>query len=335
MYQAITSLENLFTAWQEFRRGKRSNPDVQLFERHLEDNSFRLHWELSSRSYRHRPYHRFQVFDPKHRIIHKAEVRDRVVHHAIYRKLAPLFEPSFIFDSYSCRIGKGTHAAVERLEKFVRQVSKNYTGPCWALKCDIRKFFDSIDHARLFTAIQRKVSDADTLGLLRNVIQSFGVGGKFAERERERAHGIPIGNLTSQLFANVYMDAFDHFAKETLRAKYYLRYTDDFILLADNPEELMAQLAPMRDFLGRELKLELHPRKIILKKLRQGIDFLGYVVLPHYRVLRTRTKRRMYRKFRQSPSQESLDSYLGLLKHAEGYGDALQLRRMVLEARRH
>ena len=131
------------------------------------------------------------------------------------------------------------------------------------------------------------------------------------------------------------MDAFDHFAKETLRAKYYLRYTDDFILLADNPEELMAQLAPMRDFLGRELKLELHPRKIILKKLRQGIDFLGYVVLPHYRVLRTRTKRRMYRKFRQSPSQESLDSYLGLLKHAEGYGDALQLRRMVLEARRH
>ena len=183
MYQDLISLENLFTAWQEFRRGKRSNPDVQTFERHLEDNIFRLHWELQNGSYRHRPYHRFQVFDPKHRIIHKAEVRDRVVHHAIYRKLAPLFEPSFIFDSYSCRIGKGTHAAVERLEGFVRKVSRNDTGPCWALKCDIRKFFDSIDHAHLFTAIQRKVSDADTLGLLRNVVQSFKVVGNFAERK--------------------------------------------------------------------------------------------------------------------------------------------------------
>ncbi|MSR85027.1 hypothetical protein EXS71_01130 [Candidatus Uhrbacteria bacterium] len=185
MYQNIISLENLFTAWQEFRRGKRSSQDVQLFERHVEDNIFRLHWELKNKTYRHNSYQRFQIFDPKHRIIHKADVRDRIVHHTIYRILAPVFESSFIFDSYSCRIGKGTHAAVDRLNTLVRKVSHNYTRPCWALKCDIRKFFNSINHSILEKLIKQKISDPDTLGLLRNVIDSFVGVDNFAERERE------------------------------------------------------------------------------------------------------------------------------------------------------
>ena len=140
MFDEIISLENLLAAWQEFRRGKRGRQDVQEFERHLEDNIFTLHEELVAGTYRHGSYHRFHIFDPKHRIIHKALVRDRLAHHAVYRVLYPLFDRSFIFDSYSCRIGKGTHAAVDRLVQFTRQVSRNNTRPCWALKFDIKKF---------------------------------------------------------------------------------------------------------------------------------------------------------------------------------------------------
>lgn len=178
-------MKNLFTAWAEFKLGKRDAPDVQTFEVHLEDNIFRLHHELKTKTYRHAPYHRFQIFDPKHRIIHKADVRDRVIHHAIYRILSPMFDKSFIFDSYSCRISKGTHAAVDRLEGFARKVSKNYTKPCWALKCDIRKFFDSINHRVLMRLIEQRVSDPDTLHVLRNIMSSFKVVDNFIERERE------------------------------------------------------------------------------------------------------------------------------------------------------
>ncbi len=146
MFEEIISPQNLFAAWVEFRRGKRSRSDVQTFERHLEDNVFALQSELQDGSYRHNSYHRFHIFDPKHRIIHKATVRDRLVHHGVYRVLYPIFDRSFIFDSYSCRTGRGTHAAVNRLERFARKVSKNYSRPCWALKFDIKKFFDSVDH---------------------------------------------------------------------------------------------------------------------------------------------------------------------------------------------
>lgn len=158
LFDEIISLDNLFPAWREFRRGKRGRQDVQEFERNLEDNIFALHEELVAGRYRHGSYHRFHIFDPKHRIIHKATVRDRLVHHAVYRVLYPLFDRSFIYDSYSCRIGKGTHAAVNRLECFARQVSRNYTSPCWALKFDIKKFFDSVDHGILMGILERRIA---------------------------------------------------------------------------------------------------------------------------------------------------------------------------------
>lgn len=185
MFEQIISLENLFTAWAEFRPGKRSSQDVQEFERNLEDNLFRLHWELKNGKYRHGPYQQFQIYDPKHRIIHKASVRDRIVHHAVYRILAPIFERSFIHDSYSCRIGKGTHAAIDRLEQFTRKVSRNNTRPCWALKCDIRKFFASIDRDILTKLIEIKVSDPKVLRLLRDMTNSFATVDNLVERERE------------------------------------------------------------------------------------------------------------------------------------------------------
>ncbi|MBI4276747.1 group II intron reverse transcriptase domain-containing protein [Candidatus Uhrbacteria bacterium] len=346
MFEEIISVENLFAAWREFRKGKRKKRDVQHFERHLEDNLFQLHDDLWRGQYCHGPYERFHIFDPKHRIIHKATVRDRVVHHAVSRILSPVFEPSFIFDSYSCRLEKGTHAAVHRLEFFVRKVSRNYTRPCWALKIDIAKFFDSMDHTILLRLLSRRITDTHTLALLRNIISSFSVSpvDKIAERERESSghpgsgagihdrflldprlcgddRGVPIGNLTSQLFANVYLNPLDHFVKEILRVPYYLRYTDDCIMLHHNPVQLVALLPAIRSFLHGHLALDLHLRKITLRKLRQGIDFLGYATLPHYRVLRTRTKRRMFRRLMiQDERREArVQSYLGMLQHCHSH----------------
>lgn len=173
MFDQIVSLENLFAAWREFCCGKRHRADVQELERQLEDNIFALNTDLASENFRHGSYHRFHVFDPKHRIVHKATVRDRLVHHAVYRVLLPVFERSFVFDSYSCRVEKGTHAAVRRLEVFARRVSKNYSRPCWVLKFDIKKFFDSVDHAILFEAVEKKIACKKALRLLREIVGSY------------------------------------------------------------------------------------------------------------------------------------------------------------------
>lgn len=187
MFERITSVENLFFAWREFRRGKRDKPDVQFFERHLEDHIFILHEDLASGAYRHGPYERFHIFDPKHRIIHKATVRDRLLHHAVCRVLMPVFERSFIFDSYSCRTGKGTHAAVRRLEAFARKVSKNYRGPCYALQLDIRKVFDSVNHGILLKILQQKIPCPRTNALLTEIVESY----SSEKRERERVNWYP------------------------------------------------------------------------------------------------------------------------------------------------
>lgn len=306
LYSSIISLDNLFNSWHEFRQGKRSKEDVQEFERKLEDNIFRTYRELKGKTYRHGHYTSFYITDPKLRHIHKAKVGDRIVHHAVYRILYPIFDSSFIHDSYSCRLGKGTHRAVKRLEGFSRKVSRNYTGPCFALKCDIRKFFFSVDHEILLELIKKKVKDEEALDLVNEIIQSFSCGdGK----------GVPIGNLTSQLFANVYLDELDQFVKHVLKVKYYLRYCDDFVILSDNIAYLESICRVIERFLQEELKLSFHEDKVTIRKLNQGIDFLGYVVLPYHTVLRTKTKKRMLKRVNEINSS----SYLGLLKHCNGY----------------
>jgi len=188
LFEKITSLDNLFLSWKEFRKGKRKKTDVQEFERNLEDNLFALHLELKNKTYRHSDYTSFYITDPKSRHIHKAYVKDRIVHHAIYRILYPIFNPIFVDDSYSCRNKKRTHKAVKRLEKFTRIVSKNYTQSCWALKCDIKKFFDSVDHQILFELIKKKIDNQNTLDLIWEIIVSFSSvlrRAQNSERERE------------------------------------------------------------------------------------------------------------------------------------------------------
>ncbi len=286
--------------------GKRERTDVRQFNRALMHELMLLHHDLRNGLYVHGPYERFTINDPKPRTIHKASVRDRVLHRAIYRQLYPLFDLTFIHDSYSCRNDKGTHRAVGQLVRSARQVSHNATQPCWALKLDIRRFFDSIDHEVLLSLLRRRVHDHRLAQLLEQIIRSFTV---------QPGKGLPLGNLTSQLFANVYLDPLDKFVKHQLRAPHYLRYADDFVLLGQDKRALIDQLVEIQSFLIGRLQLLLHPGKVSIRKLTQGIDFLGYVVLPHHTVLRTRTKRRMLRRV----TEQNLPSYLGLLEHCSGF----------------
>jgi len=307
IFDEIISLENLFSAWREFRRGKRNKPDVQEFELNLEDNIFNLRRELEDKTYQHSPYASFYIKDPKLRNINKASVKDRLLHHAVFRKLYPIFDKTFIYDSYSCRIGKGTHKAVNRLEQFCRKLSKNNHHKIFALKCDIKKFFDSVNQEILLELIKKKISDESTFWFVEKIIKSF-------------KSGLPLGNVTSQLFANIYLNELDQFIKNKFKIKYYLRYCDDFIILSRNKEYLLILIPFIQDFLQVNLRLSLHPDKIILRKYSQGFDFLGYVVLPHHRVLRTKTKRRILKRIkREKISEQNLQSYFGVLKHCNGY----------------
>jgi retron-type reverse transcriptase len=302
----------LLTAWREFLNGKRKRKDVERFSVHLTDNIFSLHQELQSKTYRHSDYKAFKINDPKPRDIHKASVRDRLLHHAIYRILYPFFDSKFIFDSYSCRRGKGTHRAINRFREYARKISRNHTRTAWVLKCDIRKFFANIDHQILLSILGRNIKDENTLWLLTQIIGSFYTKNRLGV-------GLPLGNLTSQLLVNIYMNDFDQFMKRELKVKYYLRYADDFAIFSEDKNYLENLLPKISDFLEQKLKLFLQPDKVFIKTIASGIDFLGWIHFPHHRVPRTSTKNRMFRNLGQKQSRASIDSYVGLLKHGDTY----------------
>lgn len=317
-FEDIICIENLLEAWREFLRGKRNKRDVQEFSLCLMDNILSLHADLTNRNYKHGGYKAFNIFDPKPRNIHKASVRDRLLHHAIYRILYPFFDKTFIANSFSCRLGKGTHKALNRFRAFSYTVSRNHTKTCWILKCDIRRFFANIDHLILLDILNSYIPDKKIIRLLQEIIGSFSV---------RPETGLPLGNLTSQLLVNIYMNEFDQFIKHKLKVKYYIRYADDFVILSHNQAELKKLILPISSFLSERLKLNLHPQKVLIKTLASGIDFLGWVHFSNHRVLRTTTKRRMIKKLATSQSRECLQSYLGLLTH----GNTHKLRERILE----
>ena len=303
-------MENLCEAWQEFIRGKRNKEDVQEFVFHLGDALSDLHDDLMNGKYQHGSYRHFRINDPKPRDIHKASVRDRLLHHAIHRKLYPFFARLFISDSFSCQIDKGLHRALTRFEQLARKVSRNNTRTCWILKCDIRKFFASVDHIILIDILHCRIADKRLIDLLENIIASFAASfGK----------GIPLGNLTSQLFANIYMSEFDQFIKHDLRTKYYIRYADDFVLLSHDRNELIHCLPKVAAFLFGQLNLNLHPDKVSTRTLASGVDYLGWIHFSYHHVLRTKVKKRMLNSVRRNPTNEALQSYLGLIQHGDAY----------------
>lgn len=293
-------------SWKEFLKGKRKRKDVQEFSLNLMDNIIQLHQDLANHTYNHGPYQAFRINDPKPRQIHKSSVRDRLLHHAIHRMLYPFFDRTFVADSFSCRVGRGTHKALNRFRGFGYKVSRNNTKTCWILKCDIRKFFENINHEILLTIFKKYIPDKRIIWLLQNVIKSFSAGPD---------RGLPLGNLTSQLFVNVYMNEFDQFVKHKLKVKYYIRYADDFVVMSQDKSWLEELLLKIGDFLSEDLKLSIHPDKVFIKTFSSGVDFLGWVHFPDHRVLRMTTKMRMFKNLKSNQRIETRNSYLGLLKH--------------------
>lgn len=306
-YNDIISMNNLLLAWKGFIKGKRNRKDVQEFQLRLMENIISLYQDLKNETYEHSKYEAFKITDPKPRNIHKAKVRDRLLHHLIYIHLYPFFDDTFISDSYSCRIDKGTHRALNKFKDYSYKVSKNHTKTCWILKCDIKRFFDSIDHIVLIEILERYIQEDKLINLFKKLINSFSVSIN---------KGLPLGNLTSQLLVNIYMNQFDQFVKHKLKMKYYVRYADDFVFVSDNRDELEEIIPKINYFLDKRLKLKMHPNKVFIKTISSGVDFLGWVHFSDHRILRKTTRKRIFRNLeKEIPKIETINSYLGLISH--------------------
>lgn len=305
LYPLICDFENLLWAAKKAQRGKRFQENVAEFNFHLERNLFKLQRELEAQSYQPGPYHTFHIRDPKPRMISAAPYRDRVVHHALCNIIEPILERSMIYDSYANRKGKGTHKAILRYQQFCRQNK-------YVLKCDVKKFFPSIDHEILKQQLRKKIGCAKTLWLIDVILDN-------SNRQEEhlvwfpgddlltpgvRRRGLPIGNLTSQLFGNFYLNEMDHFIKESLWCKHYVRYVDDFVILGNDKRELAGIQRRIRTFLEK-YRLLLHPRKSRVYQVKEGIAFLGHRVFSDFRLVKPENVRRfrkrlkwMYRELR-------------------------------------
>jgi RNA-directed DNA polymerase len=313
-FTTICSEQALLLAWTKFSRGKKKRDDVADFSKNLNLNISQLSYSLKSGTYTHATYQTFVVCDPKRREIHKATVRDRLVHQALVSAIEPMFEKRFIYDSYSCRKGKGAHKGVDRLKLFLRQASLNDASKAYVLKCDVRKFFASIDHIVLLELVGKRISDPQTFLLIKNIIESLNA---------ETRVGIPLGNVTSQLFANIYLHELDWFIKQTLGLKHYLRYCDDFVIVSTDKYYLEALVPVLGNFLRTNLILELHPQKVMIRSWRNGVDFLGFVLRPKVTTIRKVTSKRMLKRVGES----NLSSYLGICSHGDEFnlGELLKL----------
>jgi len=356
-------LEELFEAYFNCRSNKRNTANALAFEVDYESNLVKLCEEINNGTYQIGRSIAFIVDKPVKREIFAADFRDRVVHHLIFNKLNPFFEKQFINDSYSCRVGKGTHFGIQRIDKFIRQCSANYTKDCYILKLDLQGFFMSINKNILFAKlkhfIQQKYHASDKnmiIELCRKVIfndstQNCIIKGKRSDwyalpDTKSLFHskpncGLPIGNLTSQVFANFYMDSFDHYVKHDLKTRYYGRYVDDFVIVHESKEYLKNLIAKLTDYLHSNLQATIHPKKIYLQHYSKGVQFLGTVILPNRIYIASRTKGNFYNaieiqneiarnhkptKEEQHIFQSSMNSYLGIMKHYKTY----KLRKVMI-----
>ncbi|MDO8575168.1 MAG: reverse transcriptase/maturase family protein [bacterium] len=318
-FEDIFSYESLTDSWFEFRVGKKKKSDIGEYFLYLSKNILDLHRDIMNGTYKHSGYKHFKIYDPKVRDIHKASIRDRVIHHAIYRAIYKYFDKFFIHDSYSCRVEKGTHKALDRFRYYYRKESLNDRETVWVLKCDIRKCFHSVDHNILKNIIRKYINCPRFLGVIDTVIDSFSSGAT--------GKGIPLGNLTSQIFINIYLNEFDQFIKRDLKIKKYIRYADDFVIFSRDKRYLEELIPKMKIFLGEKLNFQMHPDKVFIKTVNSGVDFLGWVHFRDHKILRTKTKLRMYKKIFEDTRPEVLASYLGFLS----YGNAYKLELKLME----
>jgi len=359
-------LQDLFKAYYNSRKNKRSSTSALAFEIDYETKLFELYREIKNREYKISKSICFISFNPVQREIFAADFRDRIIHHLIYNYINPFFERLFIHDTYSCRVGKGTSYGIKRLDHFIRSCSRNYTRDCYILKLDIKGYFMGIDHSFLYQKVEKTVNrfrgEADfdidlILRLTRQVIFHNHIKDcrlKGTKKDWEglpkskslfgagKNKGLPIGNLTSQLFGNVYLNDFDHFVKHKLGCKYYGRYVDDFVIVHQDKEYLKSAIPILRKYLQDELSLELHPKKIHLQHFSKGVGFLGAVLKPHRIYIRNQTKGNFYKKIeywnnflekerkltKESLGQflASMNSYLGIMGQYSTY----KLRKKML-----
>jgi RNA-directed DNA polymerase len=349
-------LEELFEAYFNCRSNKRNTANAIAFEIDYEQNLVQLCQEINNGTYQIGRSIAFIVDKPVMREIFAADFRDRVVHHLIIGKLNQLFEKKFIHDSYSCRVGKGTHFGIQRIDKFIRQCSTNYTKNCYILKLDLQGFFLSINKNILFAKLEQFIkekyqhSDKELIvKLCKQVIFNDPTKNCIIKcnksdwdnlpQTKSLFHsnpncGLPIGNLTSQVFANFYMDSFDHYVKHDLGIRYYGRYVDDFVILHEDKEYLKKLIPKLTEYLQTELQVTIHPKKIYLQHYSKGVKFLGTVILPNRIYIANRTKGNFYAaiakqnhiaqdhkptKEEQQAFQSSMNSYLGIMKHYKTY----------------
>ncbi|MDP4158368.1 MAG: reverse transcriptase/maturase family protein [Bacillota bacterium] len=335
LYDQIYDFENLHRAYLQARKGKRYRIEVLKFTNHLEENLIQIQNELMWKTYTVGRYREFFVHEPKKRLIMALPFKDRVVQWAIYQVLNPYFEKGFIKDSYACRIGKGTHQAVQRLQYWLRYMNRRHER-FYALKLDISKYFYRVDHNVLMDILRKRIGDKDLLWLLDVIVRcehtKFGIplGDHQFEAERIGGVGMPIGNLTSQMFANLYLNELDQFAKQTLCVKHYLRYMDDVVILHEDKKYLWDLESQLDEFITERLNLKLN-NKTMVRTVNQGIEFVGYRIWPTHIKMRKKTTVKMKHRLRylqrayargEIELQEvngSIQSYLGILKHCDGY----------------
>ncbi len=340
LYPQVCDFENIYIAYRKARKGKRGRMQPAMFERVQDDEMLALQNELQTLTYKPGAYHSFFIHDPKKRLISAAPFRDRVVHHALCNVMEPIWEKRFIHDTYANRIGKGTHRALDRTQEFARQYK-------YFLQCDVKQFFPSIDHAILMAEFRRRINDENFLWLCETILKS-GEGVLADEYEMtyfegdnllsaNRPRGLPIGNLTSQFWANVYLNDLDHFVKRELKCEAYLRYVDDFVLFSNDKK----QLAEWRDRIISKigtLRLTLHEDRAQIFPTATGIPFLGFRIYAGYRLLKTRKAIHFRRKLNGLLGDYTngrvdfpkFDQVIQSWIHYVGYGDTWGLRRSML-----
>lgn len=285
LWEALCSYDNLEKAYKKARKHKTLKPYVIEFEKNLRENLLLLRSELLLHCYRPKPLVDFIVHDPKTRKISKSDFRDRIVHHALCNIIEPIFDKAFIYDSYANRIGKGTLKAVQRFDLFKRKASRNDTLTCYVLKADIRRYFENISHRTLMQIIQKKIADKRVLWLIKTILTNYTAS--------QPGKGMPLGNLTSQFFANVYLNELDCLVKNEIRAEYYIRYVDDFVILYTDKNLLQDYALRINMFLKENLQVEIHPDKSKVITLDRGIGFLGFRVFYNHRLLKKSNLRKM------------------------------------------
>ncbi len=338
MYDQICDFNNLLTSYNKARKCKRYKRSIVQFSFFLESNLLKLRDELVSECYLPSTYLCFTVSDPKTRKVAAPAFRDRVLQHSLVATIEPLFDRQFIYDSYACRKQKGTHFGLYRIKKFLQAARSKYgkEAPIYCLRMDIEKYFASISWDVLLKVVNRTITCSRTQKLLEKIItkhQCINLNGSFITPPKDvidpdRRRGVPIGNLTSQLFANIYLNELDHYVKEKLRVRWYARYMDDFLVIHPDLEYLHNIKKEIKSFLGSRLHLKLHPKKVIIQNVHSGIPFVGYLIFYDHILVRGKTLLQMRQKLKKRRTQyagndkkleATYSSIRGHLTHANSY----------------